>query len=831
MRKIKTVLSKGITKGKNAGKKLLAGQKEFSRKKKILVMGTVVLIVGGGVIFWGKRNSSEVKADSVSVMAIQAETGTISNSIVGTGNLESSAASSVTIPSGIVVEKVNVEEGDQVAQGDVLATVSISSVYSAMEEVQETIEELDEEIEETGEFSEEETISSKVSGRIKEIYMEEEENVSDIMLEKGSLLVISLDGKMAVELQVSREMAVGDTVTVRDEEGNEVEGEVESVQGKTCVITMGDRYIDVDEQVTVLVENEEAGKGTAYIHQKLSLTGTTGTISQILVSKNQVISSGEDLYTVLHNEGSVQYQEAVSKREAYAKTLTKLIGLAKSGEITAQQDGIVESVLVSDSDAGTSSQNTEAVGVTNMSYNQNQSLGVTNLSYILPVSAENPSEEGIVEEENPDQQEQGIKLQLAVTSEEKEGEDPIVLKNPVTGEIPQNQVMSVTGNWEGTISWTPVGDVFAPAVSYQAQVVLTASEGYYFETDSIEKLETGILSGIQVSEDGRQMMFVITFPETENVNTDTGADTDTGTDDNTDTNADTNGSAEGNTDTAENKNEDTNTDTVKDTGTVAGEQENTDNKSNGSANSNITKESTNNNVKQQTGTISQVSSQGTVSAAAEVQEEESSSEEYSTDTAAFTISGMDEMMLSVSVDELDINSVEEGQTAQVTFDALEDETAQGEVTSVNSIGTVNGGVARYEVKICIPRTEEMKVGMNASATIVIEEKENVVTIPVTALQERQDEVYVYTETDEEGNLSGEVSVTTGLSDGTTVEITEGLQAGDTVYYQKTGAASNGEKSEGMMDKAMGDMGERNMPQGDFGGNSGDRGGNMAPPGN
>lgn len=77
-----------------------------------------------------------------------------------------------------------------------------------VEEVQETIEELDEEIEETGEFSEEETVSSKVSGQIKEIYMEEEKNVSDIMLEKGSF---------------------------RDEEGNEVEGEVESVQGRICI--------------------------------------------------------------------------------------------------------------------------------------------------------------------------------------------------------------------------------------------------------------------------------------------------------------------------------------------------------------------------------------------------------------------------------------------------------------------------------------------------------------------------------------------------------------------------------------------------------------------
>ena len=69
---------------------------------------------------------------------------------------------------------------------------------------------------------------------------------------------------------------------------------------------------------------------------------------------------------------------------------------------------------------------------------------------------------------------------------------------------------------------------------------------------------------------------------------------------------------------------------------------------------------------------------------------------------------------------------------------------------------------------------------------MIEKKENIITSPVNALQERGNEVFVYTEKDEEGNLSGEKSVSTGLSDGNIVEITEGLSEGDTIYYQKVG---------------------------------------------
>ena len=150
------------------------------------------------------------------------------------------------------------------------------------------------------------------------------------------------------------------------------------------------------------------------------------------------------------------------------------------------------------------------------------------------------------------------------------------------------------------------------------------------------------------------------------------------------------------------------------------------------------------------------------------------------------------MLMSVSVDELDINSVEKDQEAQITLDAIENQTFTGKVTKVgNSATSSSSGVSKYTVKISIPKDEQMKIGMNASATIVIESKEDVLTIPVNALQEKGNKTYVYTEKDSDGNLSGETEITTGLSDGDNVEVTEGLSEGDAIYYNKTGNTSSG----------------------------------------
>lgn len=185
------------------------------------------------------------------------------------------------------------------------------------------------------------------------------------------------------------------------------------------------------------------------------------------------------------------------------------------------------------------------------------------------------------------------------------------------------------------------------------------------------------------------------------------------------------------------------------------------------------------------------------------------------------------MTMSVSVDELDINSVEVGQTATVTMDALEDVTLEGTVESVsNSASSSGSGSAKYTVEISVPKQDGMLIGMSASATIVVEESENVVTLPVDALQENGNENYVYTSVDEDGNLSGEVTVETGLSDGDTVEITSGLEDGDTVYYEKTGNTSSSGGSDMSSGDTSGTMpsGGGEMPSGDMPSGGGDTSG-------
>lgn len=822
-------------------------KKRKAAGKKKIVIGTAVALtvsVATGGVYWkyqsGKRSS--VPEKTVESTKVTAETGSISNTIVGTGNLEADTPVALKIPSGITVSEVKVESGDHVSSGDVLAEVDSSSVYEAMEEVQEKNKVLDQQIAELQEDTDDEIISASVDGRVKKIYISQGENITSCMLEHGALLVLSVDGKMAVDLtDPALVPSEEDTVTVTLSSGIQVEGTVEKVSDNECTITMTDSGVGLGDTATVTdEEGNSIGAGTTYIHQPLQVTGTAGSISEVNVSEDEAVDSGDTLLTLDEDSITAEYEVLYGKREALAETLTELLNLAEKGTITADMDGTIEEIYVSDEGTSDSSATSDSKGVqvSDMSYTKVSGIQTVNLSCtkssgiqtskmsytsksavrVVNVSDTDETAEIFTDdtenmEETPSQPEkQTIYLSMADTS--TGNAQTLGIAVPRTGGSPQTQIVSSDNSYTGTISWNPGDSTFQPAATYQAAVTLYAGEGYQFAADSVNQVISGVLSGVSLSSDGSTLSFTITFPETEGSTEEPG--------DSSDDSGSTEGNQGGSTypEDSQNDTENSGSDTQEEeengitdgesqapSGTQDNDTETTQNTGNtqggGSTSTGITgsgNASGGNSTETQTSDTRQ---------SEEVETQTDTDSQYSTDTTAFTISGDTSMLLSVSVDELDINSVTQGQTADVTFDAIEDKTFEGTVTKVSNTASASGGVAKYTVEITVPKDEKMKAGMNASATITIEEKENIVTIPVNALQERGEEVFVYTEQDDEGNLSGEQQVTTGLSDGENVEITEGLSEGDVVYYQKTGGGNT--SSDTGFSMPGNDMGDMEMP--------------------
>lgn len=170
-----------------------------------------------------------------------------------------------------------------------------------------------------------------MDGRVKKIYISQGENITSCMLEHGALLVLSVDGKMAVDLtDPALVPSEEDTVTVTLSSGIQVEGTVEKVSDNECTITMTDSGVGLGDTATVTdEEGNSIGTGTIYIHQPLQVTGTAGSISEVNVSEDEAVDSGDTLLTLDEDGITASYEALYGQREALAETLTELLNLAK----------------------------------------------------------------------------------------------------------------------------------------------------------------------------------------------------------------------------------------------------------------------------------------------------------------------------------------------------------------------------------------------------------------------------------------------------------------------------------------------------------------------
>lgn len=93
------------------------------------------------------------------------------------------------------------------------------------------------------------------------------------------------------------------------------------------------------------------------------------------------------------------------------------------------------------------------------------------------------------------------------------------------------------------------------------------------------------------------------------------------------------------------------------------------------------------------------------------------------------------LTFEMAVDELDISAIQEGQTVQITADAVAGRMFTGKVDNVSIVGTTSNGVTSYPVKVTLDGEEnaELIPGMNVSATIIVEQKEDILLIPASAV--------------------------------------------------------------------------------------------------
>lgn len=335
----------------------------LSREKlrKIIIIAVIAIAALTGLALWlrsrvasqfGRQNDTEISSAAVT-------RGSISTSVYGSGRLSDDYVETLEIPSGVELTDIPVSAGDKVEAGDVLASVDLGTVLSAMSDVNDEIASVDTKLASAANTSTTGYISSSVSGRVKKVYAASGDNVAALMYKYGALALLSLDGYMSVDIDADG-LTAGDTLSAVTASGTALDATVSDVTGSTATVLVSDASVLYGESVTVCsADGTELGTGEAYIHDELKIVGYTGTVAYVSVTEGSAVGAGATLMTLSNTATGAEYNELLSQRSELEDTLKTLINIYNEGALCAEFGGTVIAVNAVTADEAKSASSTD----------------------------------------------------------------------------------------------------------------------------------------------------------------------------------------------------------------------------------------------------------------------------------------------------------------------------------------------------------------------------------------------------------------------------------------------------------------------------------------
>ena len=125
------------------GDELFEALNQSQKAKKRRRIRTVVMIVAilavaliTGVSVLRRQVREQFVTSKEEILSAQAQRGTISTVVSGSGVLLNVGTETISVPDGVEVTEILVEYGDSVEEGDLLAVADMASVRTAMSELQ-----------------------------------------------------------------------------------------------------------------------------------------------------------------------------------------------------------------------------------------------------------------------------------------------------------------------------------------------------------------------------------------------------------------------------------------------------------------------------------------------------------------------------------------------------------------------------------------------------------------------------------------------------------------------------------------------------------------------
>jgi membrane fusion protein, macrolide-specific efflux system len=148
----------------------------------------------------------------------------------------------------------------------------------------------------------------------------------------------------------------------------------------------------------------------------------------------------------------------------------------------------------------------------------------------------------------------------------------------------------------------------------------------------------------------------------------------------------------------------------------------------------------------------------------------------------------DRLQVVAKVDETDISQIKPGLPAEVILDAYPKEPLNAKVTSIAFEAKTVNNVTTYDVQaLPLKQPSFMRSGMTANITFVLKEREDVLTLPLSAIQFKKESPFVLVK--DANGKPAEVLIQIGESDGSNTEIVSGVDENSVVLIPRVQISS------------------------------------------
>lgn len=785
--------------------------------RRYILWGVLAVVVAGLAMLPALARQQDAQDGPVaSVLEATVKEGSVQATVRGGGTLEAGDGEDIELPPEVKITEFLVKNGQEVKKGDPVAKIDKVSALTAVTEIRTSMAAVEKQMETFSDEKSASTVTAPAGGRVKAIYANPGDSVSAVLVEHGALALLSLDGRMGVTLTVSSQLIPGDSIPVTLDSGKTVTGRVESNLNGELTVTIADNGYAVGDTVTL----EGLGSGSLEIHNPWLATAFNGTVSQVNIRLEQTVSSGGSLFTLKDTDYTAQRELLAETHRDYEELLQKLLTWQDTGVITAPCDGLVSGIDTDSTHLLAAEDEELTASLLNADDGDFRLVLLSQVTQTCtaddkcplkgtdpghqdgcPKACKHAASEGVctasehfadcimacTRAENPEDcpatgahHTDCIKACIETNQEHKcpatkyhyDGCIEKCTESALSGECPAH--IHKKGCIESCISADTVGKCTAGhhkadciescIVSKSADDPCPATkhkDGCYFQnaayTGQVFKV-VSVGSGVLVGYWDSTVYDVV--------------------------------KTAGGWARKDGQPFSTNNCVQADTIPASGSYQAGDTL----LSVTVTKDGESHSlglVKISSGSqmpgfdlSGLMGMMGGFSMGGYGSTGSSQTQLYSLDgDVLLTVTPLDTMTVTIAVDEKDIASVKTGMTAQLTMNALPDETFEGQVTRVAQTGSGNGGSSKFDVEITLSRESDMLPGMSTTAQLTLYEKMDVLTLPVAALRDEGGKTLVYTGKDKKtGEPANPVEVTTGLSDGENVEILSGIDSGTTVYY-------------------------------------------------